>query len=156
MRYSCCRPHARALEAMAAKDETDGPYACAWHDVPLLSAASRALRSGMNEHLLNSQWHQALTVCNELLRREPWFAPTYVHRAIILLKRGWRGDAAAALRDADTCIALSPGWPKAYETRVRCLKELGQVCCLPRGAARLAQSACNVHSKAHCSADRVP
>jgi hypothetical protein len=130
MQYSCCKPHMRALEAAARKDDADGPYACAWHCVPLRCATSRNLRSLANQHLLNSKWHSALLVCDELLKREPWFVKMYMYRAIILLKRAWRGDAAVALRDADTCVALSPEWPKAYELRVRCLKELGQVCVL--------------------------
>ena len=78
--------------------------------------------------VFNSAWHAALAQYDKLLAAEPWLATGHVYRAIILLKRGWRGDARAALQDADTSIALSPSWSKAYETRVRCLKDLGQVC----------------------------
>jgi tetratricopeptide (TPR) repeat protein len=125
--YSCVRPHAQALEAAAAKDDRDGPFAQPWNNTALASEASLALRRRANEHVFNSGWNAALELYDKLLAAEPWLAQGYVYRAIILLKRGWRGDALAALRDADTCVALSPRWPKAYETRVRCLKELGQV-----------------------------
>jgi hypothetical protein len=127
MAYSCCRPNLAALEAAAAKDEREGPLGVPWHLNTLHAPASVALRRSANEHIFNSAWHAALAQYDKLLAAEPWLAQGYAYRAIILLKRGWRGDALAALRDADTCVAFSPGWPKAYETRVRCLKDLGQV-----------------------------
>jgi hypothetical protein len=182
MAYLCHRPLLRALESAALKDEVQGPFPCAWHQLPL-DPASLALRSKANKcavsvfvtagaapwrvpaqrgtahacrsaiwqatacqestgtcHgvatggadvlcrcVFDSKWHEALDLYNQLLERAPWFSQGYAARAICLLNRGWRGDAWAALRDADTCTALSPEWPKAYETRVRCLRRLGQV-----------------------------
>lgn len=125
--FHCYRPSGRALAAAAAKDDRDGPQQQPWQAAALTDAGSLALRREANEHVFNSGWHAALDLYGRLLEREPWYAPGYVYRAILLLKRGWRGDATAALRDADTCVALSPNWPKALETRVRCLKDLHQV-----------------------------
>ena len=123
---NCCRPHGPALAAAAAKDDAEGPQHQPWQATALTDSTSLALRREANEHVFNSGWHAALDLYGRLLEREPWYAPGYVYRAILLLKRGWRGDATAALRDADTCVALSPTWPKAFETRVRCLKDLHQ------------------------------
>jgi hypothetical protein len=78
--------------------------------------------------VLQDRWDEALKLYSQLILRVPWLAHSWAARAIVLLHRGWRGDAVWALRDADTCVALSPRWHKAYETRVRCLKVLGQVC----------------------------
>ncbi len=43
-----------------------------------------------------------------------------------LLGRGWAGDAALALRDCDTALALHPGYAHAHLCRVSALKALQQ------------------------------
>lgn len=125
--YHSFKPHVHALEAAAAKDDREGPCARPWHTTQLHATASIALRHQANHCVFSNDWHGALELYDRLLAAEPWLPQGYVYRAIILLNRGWRGDALCALRDADTCIALSPNWPKAYETRIRCLKDLDQV-----------------------------
>jgi hypothetical protein len=127
MGYHCFKPHLHALEAAAAKDDREGPFARPWHTVQLQAVSSIALRHEANDCVLNSNWDGAVELYDKLLAAEPWLPQGYIYRAIILLNRGWRGDALCALRDADTCVALSPNWPKAYETRIRCLKDLDQV-----------------------------
>ena len=125
--FCCHKPAPHALEAAAAKEEREGPYGHALHCAPLHTPSSVRLRHEANDCTFNDDFSGALRRYNDLLEAEPWFSQGYVHRAITLLQRGWRGDALCALRDAETSIALSPTWAKAYETRVRCLKDLGQV-----------------------------
>ena len=121
------KPAAHALAAAATKEDREGPFRHALHSTPLHTPSSMRLRRRANDCVFNDDWTGALNLYNELLQVEPWLPQGYVHRAIILLRRGWRGDALCALRDADTCVALCPNWAMAYETRVRCLKDLGQV-----------------------------
>lgn len=124
MSFCSTRPCLRALEAAARQN--DAGYDAHQQDPPL-DTESAEMRRAANEAVMEDRWDDALALYGRLLERVPWLAQTWAARAIVLLRRGWKGDALCALRDADTCAALSPHWPKAYETRIRCLRSLGQV-----------------------------
>lgn len=125
MAFCSTRPCASALESAARHN--DAGYELAQPDV-VLDAESAEMQRAANQAVMEDRWDDALALYHRLQRRVPWLAQTWAARAIVLLRRGWKGDALWALRDADTCAALSPHWPKAYETRIRCLRSLGQVC----------------------------
>eukprot|EP00892_Ulva_mutabilis_P012900 jgi/Ulvmu1/9983/UM059_0032.1 len=124
MSYCSTRPRLDALEAAACHN--DAGYSTTGQDPPL-DAEAAEMRRAANEAVMEDRWDDALVLYGQLLGRVPWLAQTWAARAIVLLRRGWKGDALFALRDADTCAALSPNWPKAYETRIRCLRSLGQI-----------------------------
>lgn len=124
MLFCSTQPCLSALESAARHN--DAGYEAHQQDPPL-DAESAEMRRAANEAVMEDRWDDALALYGRLLKRVPWLAQTWAARAIVLLRRGWKGDALCALRDADTCAALSPHWPKAYETRIRCLRSLGQV-----------------------------
>ena len=47
------------------------------------------------------QYYQAVQLYTQALCAAPWAAVLYTNRCLALLQRGWEGDAAAALRDAE-------------------------------------------------------
>lgn len=96
----------------------------------MLPAAADALKGQGNLAYFNGQYSAAIERYGRALTLAPCAAVLYTNRCLALLKRGWKGDAAEALRDAELAVALDPGSIKAHFRLTSSLQRCG----MPRSA----------------------
>jgi WD and tetratricopeptide repeat-containing protein 1 len=90
--------------------------------------------------VLQRRFFDAVQHFTEALYLAPTCAALYSSRAGALLRRGWRGDAFAALRDCEASLALDPGSRRALLRRAQALHACGLLAAA-QAAARLHRAA---------------
>jgi len=116
--------------AGGAEDEFVGDEPDEWHAAQRFSPTSEPLsiyhKQAMNSaaHLLAlGKSHDALAVCNKVLRSDPLHAPGLTMKAKVLAAQG---RAAAARISAQKAIDADPGWVGAYEVLASLYADQGQ------------------------------
>ncbi|GLI68626.1 hypothetical protein VaNZ11_013104 [Volvox africanus] len=95
---------------------------------PLPPRAEEAKARG-NAATFGRKWSAAVKAFTEALYFAPAVPILYALRAGALLERNWVGDAAFALRDCDTAVALDPRCSRAFFSRIQALREMKQYQC---------------------------
>ena len=108
------------------------------HGEQRLPEAAERAKLEFNEAVFLQRYPRAVSCATAAITAAPWAPWLYSQRALALLKRGWEGDAAFALRDCDTALALveqqqgggGPGGVMAAQQarlrRVHALKAMAQ------------------------------
>ncbi|XP_065202390.1 WD and tetratricopeptide repeats protein 1 isoform X2 [Planococcus citri] len=82
------------------------------------------IKLAANEHFKNGEYLKAIRMYNDAIRKYKTSAVLFGNRAAAYMKRAWKGDMYAALRDCSTALKLDPDYMKAFFRLARCFHEL--------------------------------
>ncbi|XP_039288976.1 WD and tetratricopeptide repeats protein 1-like isoform X2 [Nilaparvata lugens] len=82
------------------------------------------LKLSANIEFDRGEYSEAIRIYNTAILRFPDGPLLYANRAAAYMKRNWKGDMYAALRDCHTALAIDPNHVKAFFRLARCLYEL--------------------------------
>lgn len=108
------------LEKMASDVESPSVPLSPSSSVELDSDTTVVKEEG-NSHYKQKDYHRAITAYSKCLARYPHSVVLLNNRAQALLKREWKGDQYAALRDSSTALDIDPDNEKAHFRQIQSL-----------------------------------